>query len=363
MTNSIHNFSAGPGALPDQVIEEAREGLRALPGVGISVLGISHRSKHFQSIMEEAEDHLRHLLQLPPEYKVLLLQGGASLQFSMIPMNLLRGRNRPADYIVSGYWSKKAIKEAQREGEINVVWDGEAENFCRVPKPEEMKLSPNAEYLHYCSNETIEGIQFPAKPDFSNAPVVCDMSSDFLSRPFDINDFVLVYAHAQKNFGPSGVTIVILREDLLENIPDGLHTMLDYRPHVENNSAYNTPPVFSIYFVMLIFRWLRNEIGGLEKMAEINQRKASIIYDTVDQSDGFYRGHADAACRSNMNIVFNLADREIEPRFVQEAEKAGLIGLNGHRSVGGIRASMYNPMTVKGAQALHEFMQDFQKRG
>ncbi len=355
------NFSAGPGALPLPVLEEVQRAIKQLPNVGLSILGISHRSYWFDEILDEAEVNLRRLLNIPESYKILFLQGGSSLQFSMIPMNLLRGRNLTAEYIVSGYWSAKSVPDARREGDVRIAWDGTAEGFIRLPKQAELKLSPNVAYLHYISNETVDGLQFKDIPGTANVPLVCDMSSDFLSQPFDIKRYALVYAHAQKNLGPSGVTVVILHEDLLDHIPDDLHSMLDYRNHISKRSNYNTPPVFAIYVVMLVTRWLLREIGGVEKMHAINQQKAEYLYHCIDESKGFYCGRAAMENRSLMNIVFNLADKKLEAEFVREAETCGFYGLAGHRSLGGLRASLYNAVTLEAVDALWKFMDRFRR--
>ena len=355
----LYNFSGSVGTFPLSVIEEVQRGLRELPGVGISILGLSHRSNEFNHILEEAEENLRRLLGIPGHYRVLFLQGGASLQFSMIPINLLRSRNRPANYIVTGYWSQKPVEEGKREGRARVVWDGSAEGFVRTPRQNELDVDSDAVYLHYCSNETVEGVQFAVMPEAGGVPLICDMSSDFLSQPFDIERYALVYAHAQKNLGPSGLTVVVIREDLLNDIPDGVHTMLDYRPHVQMRSVYNTPPIFCIYTAMLMTRWLLHDVGGLEHMARLNLRKAPLIYDVIDQSRGFYRGHARPESRSLANVVFHLSDASLENRFLADAKSRGLLGLNGHRSLGGMRASFYNPMPVEGAHALRDFMLEF----
>jgi phosphoserine aminotransferase len=343
MIKPKYNFSAGPGALPQTVLEEIQHDFLALPEIGISILGVSHRSSWGGAMVAETEANLRELLSIPDNYHVLFLQGGASLQFTMIPMNILRTTNCPADYVTTGYWTSKAIREAGKEGQINVAWNGEAENFTRVPRQSELNLTKNAAYVHYCSNETVQGVQFATRPDVGDVPLVCDMSSDFTAYPVDVDRYALIYAHAQKNLGPSGVTIVIIREDMLARIPDRLPAMLDYRPHIEKKSAYNTPPVFSIYVVKLVTRWLLNEIGGLENMAAINARKAKLIYDVIDQSD-FYRGHAKPNSRSKINVPFALSKPSLTPRFLHEAEERGLIGLKGHRTMGGLRASLFNPM-------------------
>ncbi len=360
MEKRVYNFSPGPAMLPLEVLEAAQHDLLALPSVGMSILEISHRSKSFDQIIGETETNLRQLLQIPNNYRVLFLQGGATLQFSMVPINFLRGTNRPADYITTGTWGIKAAKEAQREGEVCLVWDGKSDNYSRVPQPNELKLNPEAAYVHFTSNETIEGVEFRTSPDSGNVPLVCDMSSDFLARPVRVERYGLIYAGAQKNAGPAGVTIVIIRDDLLERVPDNLHTMLDYRLQAKNKSLYNTPPVFAIYTVMLVTRWLIKKIGDLQNMAARNQQKSKLLYDAIDQSNGFYRGHAQPDSRSLMNVTWRLPTAELEQKFIKEAQARDLYELKGHRSVGGIRASIYNAMPTSGVQVLRDFMLEFQ---
>jgi len=360
MTNRVYNFNPGPALLPEPVLKEVQENLLALPGVGMSILEISHRSSTFENILNETIENLRKLANIPQNYKILFLGGGASLQFSMVPLNLMPPKNK-ADYIVTGSWSKKAVKEAKRVGTVNIAASTEEENFKRIPRQEELKLDPDAAYVHYTSNNTIYGTEWNYIPDVGNVPLVCDMSSDIFSYPFDITKFGLIYAGAQKNLGPAGVTVVIIREDLLERSQDSLHTMLNYKIHAENNSLYNTPPVFGIYIVGLVVKWLLS-LGGLEAIAKINDEKASLIYDAIDNSNGFYRGHAEKDSRSKMNITFRLPDEELEKKFVKEATEKGLVGLKGHRSVGGLRASVYNAFPIEGAKALVEFMKEFQQK-
>jgi phosphoserine aminotransferase len=355
----IYNFSAGPAVLPVPVLEEVQRDLLSLPGVGMSILEISHRSKTFDEIHQQAEKGLRDLMGISDDYAVLFLQGGASLQFSMIPMNLLP-EGGTADYIITGSWGKKALKEARREGAINVAANLADSGFNRVPAQDELRLDPNAAYVHFTSNETIEGVEFKAEPEVGNVPLICDASSDILSRPIDVSKYAAIYAGAQKNMGPSGVTLVVLRKDLLQRIPDGLHTMLDYRTHVENNSLYNTPNTFGIYIIALVTKWLKDK-GGLAGMQKENEEKAKILYDAIDSTD-FYRGHADPDSRSMMNVTFRLPSEELEKKFASEATKQGLDGLKGHRSVGGIRASIYNAFPRKGVEALVQFMKDFESK-
>jgi len=354
------NFSPGPAALPLSVLEQMREDLPALPGVGASVLEISHRSPAFAAVIEEAEGNLRELLHVPETHRVLFLQGGASLQFAMVPMNLLRGT---AEYVLTGSWSAKALAEAQRIGQTRVVWDGADGGMTTVPRLDRLDLDPAAAYLHVTSNETIQGVQFREGFELQRgAPLVCDGSSDLLSRPIPVERYGLLYGGAQKNAGPAGVTIVLLREDLLERIPLGLPSMLDYRTHVESRSLYNTPPVFAIYVFMLVTRWLRDEIGGLDAMHARNREKAELLYAAIDGSEGFYRGHAAPAARSLMNVTWRLPSPELERSFLAEATAEGLLELKGHRSVGGIRASVYNAMPLEGVEALRAFMDDFRAR-
>lgn len=360
MTTRVYNFNPGPAVLPEPVLKEVQENMMALPGVGMSILEISHRSSTFENILNETIENLRKLGNIPQNYKILFLGGGATLQFSMVPLNLMPPKNK-ADYIVTGSWSKKAVKEAKRVGTVNIAASTEEENFKRIPKQEELKLDPDAAYVHYTSNNTIFGTEWHYIPEVGDVPLVCDMSSDIFSYPFDVSKFGLIYAGAQKNLGPAGVTIVIIREDLLERSQDTLHTMLNYKIHAENNSLYNTPPVFAIYVVGLVAKWLLN-LGGLEAIAKINDEKAKLIYDAIDSSNGFYRGHAEKDSRSKMNITFRLPSEELEKKFVKEANEQGLVGLKGHRSVGGLRASVYNAFPLEGAKALVEFMKEFQNK-
>ncbi|HEX8651233.1 MAG TPA: 3-phosphoserine/phosphohydroxythreonine transaminase [Pyrinomonadaceae bacterium] len=359
MTERIYNFSAGPAVLPMPVLEEAQRELLSLPGVGMSILEISHRSKTFDEIIGRAENGLRELLGVPDNYHILFLQGGASLQFSMIPENLLP-KDGSADYIITGSWGKKALKEAKMSGAVNVAATTEDGNFSRVPQQDELKLDPHAAYVHFTTNETIQGVEFKQEPETNEVPLVADASSDILSRPIDVEKYGLIYAGAQKNMGPSGVTLVIIRDDLLERIPAGLHTMMDYRTHVENRSLYNTPNTFGIYIISLVCKWLA-EKGGLRGMQRENEVKAGMLYDAIDATD-FYRGHADADSRSLMNVTFRLPTEELEKQFATEATAAGLDGLKGHRSVGGIRASIYNAFPREGVEALIAFMKEFEKK-
>lgn len=362
MTKRVYNFSAGPAVLPLPVLEEIQRDLLSLPGCGASILEISHRSKQFIAIMEQTEHRLRTLLNIPHNYKVLFLQGGGRMQFSMVPMNLLRGTGKTADYVLTGSWGKKALAEAKHEGETNVAWDGKAHNYDRLPPAGELKLSDDAAYVHFTSNETIEGVQFPTEPDFGNAPLVCDASSEFLWRPLNIERYGLIYACAQKNAGPAGVTVVIMEESLLERSSDNLPGMLNYKNYAENDSMYNTPPTFGVYVVNLVCKWLLEDIGGLEKMQQLNQEKAALLYGELDASGGFYQGHAQPEDRSVMNVTFRLPNAELEGAFLAAAAERDLASLKGHRSVGGIRASIYNAMPRAGVEALRDFMQEFREQ-
>lgn len=357
----VFNFSAGPAVLPLPVLEQARDEMLSLPGVGMSVLEISHRSPAFDRILEETLADLRQLLGIGGDHELIFLQGGASLQFSMVPMNLLRGQSSPADYILSGTWGDTAVKEARREGAVHVAWDGESSGYDRLPGPGDIQLSPNAAYVHITSNETIQGVQWQHEPDVGAAPLVCDCSSDFLSRPIDVAKYGLIYACAQKNAGIAGVTAVIIHKDLLARSRDELPKMLDFRTFVKNGSRPNTPPVFAIYVLGLVCRWVRDTMGGLSAMAHHNAAKAALLYDVIDRSGGYYAGHAHPQCRSLMNVTFRLPSEDLEKAFVQGAARHGLADLKGHRSVGGIRASIYNAMPASGVEALRDYMLDFQR--
>ncbi len=356
-TERVFNFGAGPAVLPEPVLEEAQRDLVALPGVGMSILEISHRSKTFEEILDGTIADIRRLAGVPPNYHVLFLGGGASLQFSMVPMNLLP-TDRCADYVVTGSWSKKAVKEAQKVGMVSIAATTESESFSRIPDPSELKLDPEAAYVHITTNNTIYGTEWQREPEVGMVPLVADASSDVFSRPIDVGKYGLLYAGAQKNLGPAGVTLVLIREDLLARSPKGLPTMLDYNTHAQNKSLYNTPPVFAIYVVRLVAKWMLGE-GGLEAIGRRNAEKARILYDALDASGGFYRPHAKPGSRSNMNVTFRLPTEDLEKQFVAEAGKLGLTGLKGHRSVGGIRASIYNAFPRKGVEVLVGFMKDF----
>jgi phosphoserine aminotransferase len=358
-TSRIFNFSAGPAVLPLEVLEQVQRDMLSLPGVGMSVLEISHRSAAFDEIIDGCEADLRKLAGVPNTHRVLFLQGGASLQFSMVPMNLL-GQGQSADYIVSGVWAQKAVKEAKRVGAVRVAASTESENFARVPAQRELSLDPNASYVHYTTNNTIYGTECHYTPETGGVALVADASSDIFSRPIDVSKFGLIYAGAQKNLAPAGLTLVIIREDLLKRTPSTLPTMLQYGVHAENKSMYNTPPVFAIYVMRLVLAWLIKQ-GGLEAVERLNVRKAEKLYAEIDRT-GFYRGHAQKDSRSRMNITFRLPNEELEKKFVKESTTAGFDGLKGHRSVGGLRASIYNAFPEKGVDALIQFMQEFERR-
>ncbi len=362
MADRVYNFSPGPAVLPLPVLEQAQRELVTLPGAGCSVLEISHRSKTFTAIIEAAEANLRTLLGIPENYRVLFVQGGAQLQFVMTAMNLLAGSGKSADYVVAGTWGKTARKEASTQGETRVVWDGADCQYRRMPRQSELDLNPNAAYLHITSNETIQGIQIREEPQCGDVPLVCDSSSDFLYRKVPVQRYGILYACAQKNAGPAGVTVVIIREDLLDRAPANLPSMLCYKKFAEAKSLYNTPPCFGIYMVKLVTEWLMNEIGGLDKMYEHNKEKAALLYSTIDQSGGYYRGHAEVDDRSVMNVPFILPSEDLVKKFLSEGEKVGLTALGGHRSVGGCRASIYNAMPREGVVTLCQFMADFAKK-
>ena len=355
----VYNLNPGPAVLPLPVLEQAQAEMFDYHGCGMSVMEISHRSAEFESLIQTAEADLRTLLKIPGNYKVMFLQGGASLQFAMLPMNL-RPAGSSADYIVTGTWSKTAFKEAQKLGATHAAANTESMNFDRLP--EKLDLDPKAAYLHFTSNETIHGVEWKTEPQPpEGVTLVCDSSSDFVSRPVDVAKYGLIYAGVQKNAGPAGVVIVIVRDDLLERVPANLPALLDYKLLAASGSLHNTPPCWGIYITGLVFKWLIG-LGGLEEMARLNQKKASLVYQAIDRSGGFYRGHAQKESRSVMNIPYRLPSEDLEKRFVKESEAAGLIGLKGHRSVGGLRASLYNALSLEAVEALVKFMQEFQTR-
>jgi phosphoserine aminotransferase len=354
----IFNFSAGPAVLPKEVLLKAQEEMLDWHGSGMSVMEMSHRGKEFMTIAAEAEADLRELMNIPSNYKVLFLQGGAHSQFSMIPMNLLRGK-KVADYLDTGIWSKKAIDEAARYCEVNVVASSKDKNYTYAPTQEVWKTNPNAAYVHYTSNETIGGVEIFWTPKTGDVPLVCDMSSHILSRPIDVSQYGLIYAGAQKNIGPAGLTIVIVREDLIGETLAGTPTMFDYKTHADNESMYNTPPTYGIYMAGLVFKWLKAK-GGLAAMEKTNIEKAALLYDYLDQSD-FYHSPIALENRSRMNIPFTLKNSELDAAFLKQAQDNGLLQLKGHKLVGGMRASIYNAMPIEGVKALISFMQAFEK--
>jgi phosphoserine aminotransferase len=360
----VFNFAAGPAVLPLPVLEQIQRDLLALPGVGISILEISHRSKQFEAILAQAEADIRALAGVPANYRVLFLQGGASLQFSMVPLNVLPS-GATADYIDTGSWADKAIKEARKAGHVNVIGSTKADNYARIPSPSEIKPTPGAAYVHMTSNNTIEGTEWKELPlgVLGEAPLVSDTSSDMFSRPIDIARHALVYAGAQKNLGPAGLTIVIIRDDMLARsaaATSSLPTMLSYAVHAEHGSLYNTPPVFAVYALGLVMKWLLAQ-GGLAAIGAVNGRKAAKLYAEIDRT-GFYRGTADPASRSMMNVTFRLPTEDLEKTFLKESAAAGFDGLQGHRAVGGMRASIYNAFPEAGIDALVSFMSDFERR-
>ena len=357
--SQIYNFSAGPAMLPAEVLEQAASELVDWHSSGMSVMEMSHRSKGFISISEKAESDLREIMDIPDNYNVLFLQGGASSQFAMVPMNLLRDRDT-ADYVNTGSWSKKAIAEAGRFCKVNVVASSEPDNFTSVPPKSEWSLNPHAAYVHYTPNETIGGVEFHAIPEVGNVPLIADMSSSILSRPIDVSKFGIIYAGAQKNIGPAGLTVVIVRKDLIGKEIAGTPTMFSYETHAKAGSMYNTPPTYSWYIAGLVFEWIKRR-GGLKAMADINRRKSDKLYAAIDNSD-FYNNPVSAGCRSWMNVPFTLVTPSLDAKFLEEAKETGLVTLKGHRSVGGMRASIYNAMPEEGVDALITFMEDFEKK-
>lgn len=354
-----HNMNAGPGALPLEVLQQAQAELLDFKGTGMSVMEMSHRSKEFDEVIQTAEADLRELIGIPSNYKIMFLQGGASLQFAMAPMNL-RPAGASADYIVTGTWSKTAVKESKKLGTVRLAANTESEGFNSLPTS--LDLDPKAAYLHFTSNETIHGVEFfnePTPP--SGVPLFCDASSDFISHPVDITKYALMYAGAQKNAGPAGVTVVILRDDMLERVPANLPVMLDYKIQAESGSMHNTPPCFSIYMIGLVFKWAK-KVGGLSAIEKMNRAKSDLLYKAIDESGGFYTGHAKPEARSLMNIPFRLPSEELEDLCAKEAKKVGIIGLKGHRSVGGMRASLYNAVTIDSVNVLVNFLKEFQRK-
>jgi len=359
MNERIFNFSAGPATLPVSVIEKAQEDLLCFPGAGMSVLEMSHRSKEFEGILADAVSKVRSLLSVPEDYDVVFLQGGASLQFSMIPMNFLAA-GQSADYIITGAWSEKALEEAQKVGTAREAASSAEGGHKRIPRQEELDLDSSAAYIHYTSNNTIFGTQFSSVPACGSVPLFCDFSSDMFSRPIDVSRHGMLYGGVQKNLAPAGATLVILRRDLLDRVPNGLGSMLDYKLMASKGSLYNTPPVFSIYMTGLVLGWVQEQ-GGLEAIEKLNQAKASTVYTAIDDSDGFYTGHAEKDSRSLMNIPFRLPTETLEKEFLAQVGPAGFSGLKGHRSVGGLRASIYNAFPTEGVDRLAEFMETFRR--
>ncbi len=361
MSKRVYNFSAGPAALPEEVLKEAQKDLLNFMDSGMSVMEMSHRSKEFESVLARAESSIRRLLNVPETHAILFLQGGASMQFSMVPINL-KEQGKKVDFLQTGMWTQKAEKEIKKECEINMVASTESENFMRIPTPEEIKLDADASFVYMCSNNTIFGTQWKQFPETGSVPLVADMSSDILSRPIDVSKFGVIFAGAQKNLGPSGVTLVIIRKDLAERADKKLPTMLQYRTHIENTSLFNTPPTFGIYVLALVAEWVEKN-GGLGAMHKRNVEKAKLLYDAIDSSD-FYHSPVNKADRSDMNVVFraglNGGDEDIEKKFDKEATAAGLTNLKGHRSVGGLRASIYNAVPMEAVQALVDFMKKFE---
>ncbi|PYI57391.1 3-phosphoserine/phosphohydroxythreonine transaminase [Paenibacillus flagellatus] len=360
MTKRAYNFNAGPAALPLEVLQQAQEEFVDFRGIGMSIMEISHRSKEYEQVNDESQSLVKELLGVPDGYQVLFLQGGASTQFAMIPMNFLKP-GTAAGYVLTGSWADKAAKEAKGFGEIYVAASGEASGFRAIPAPGDIEVRPDAAYVHITSNETIAGSQYAAYPDTGSVPLIGDLSSDIMCRPIDVSKFDFIYAGAQKNLGPSGVTVVIARDELLQASPKHVPTMLRYDTHAKSKSLYNTPPVYSVYIVNLVLKWIKSH-GGLEAMERMNRDKTKLIYDAIDGSGGFYRGLVEPGSRSIMNITFALGSEELEKRFIQESEKQGFVGLKGHRDVGHLRASTYNAVPYESCKALADFMNDFRQR-
>lgn len=360
MAKRAFNFNAGPAALPLEVLQQAQQQFVDFGETGMSLMEMSHRGAVYEGVHKETEQLLRELLGIPDGYKVLFVQGGASTQFAMVPMNLLQP-GKTASYIDTGSWAAKAIKEAKLFGQTAIAGSSESDKYNRIPKASELIIAPDSAYVHLTSNETIEGTQWPEYPDTGSVPLVADMSSDILCRPLQISQFGLIYAGAQKNLGPSGVTIVIVREDLIGAPSMPVPTMLRYDTHAKNDSLYNTPPTFAIYMTNLVLKWVKAQ-GGAEAVEKANRTKANLLYETIDQSGGFYRGFAAPDSRSIMNVTFRLGSEELEKRFVKESEAEGFVGLKGHRSVGGLRASIYNAVPLASVQALVQFMDEFKRR-
>lgn len=356
----MYNFSAGPAVLPVSVLKKIQDDMLCLPGCGASILEISHRSKQFGEILAQTKANVRELLNVPENYQIMFLQGGALTHFAMLPMNFIRNTNKSGNYIVSGNWSKKSASEAKTQGKVNIIWDGKEEGFVRKPTDDELKITDDAAYCYYCANETIEGIQFQSEPNVS-VPLICDASSEIFSRPVNMEKYGVLYACAQKNAGPAGVTLLIMRDDFVEMSGDDLPSMFSYKKLAEKDSMLNTPPTFGIYVMKLVTDWLKEQ-GGLKAMHEKNLAKAKLLYDAIDASNGFYRVHGNKEYRSFMNVSFRTPDEDMDKKFQEEAKALGLTSLAGHRSVKGERASIYNAMPVEGVVALRDFMVDFAKK-
>ena len=352
-----YNFYAGPSTLPEPVLKKLQDEILDYHSSGLSLIETSHRSKDYDQVHSQAQELIRELLEVPSNYHVLFLGGGATLQFSMIPMNLLAG-GKSCDFTVSGSWAKKALSDAQKVGNVNIIFDGKESGYTTLPDPSSVKAGQDSAYLHLTSNETIGGVQWQNWPETGNVPVVADMSSDIMSRKIPVEKFGIIYAGAQKNLGPAGVTVVIIRDDIAAAAPDSMTAYLNYKIHVEKQSLYNTPPVFPIWALKLNMEWVKEQ-GGVAEMQKRSDKKSGLIYDVIDSNGGFYSSPVDNSCRSKMNVVFRLPSEDLEKEFVAQAGELGMLGLKGHRSVGGIRASVYNALPVKAVEVLADFMKDF----
>ncbi|HEV8592905.1 MAG TPA: 3-phosphoserine/phosphohydroxythreonine transaminase [Pyrinomonadaceae bacterium] len=360
MSERVYSFSAGPAVMPEPVLQRAKDEMMSVNGIGMSVMEVSHRSKYFEAILESAHQGIRDLMHIPDNYRVLFTQGGASMQFSAVPMNLLP-KDGFAEYITTGYWGKKGFVEAKKFGCVREIYSSEPDGYRTFPSQEELKIDPHAAYVYYTSNETIDGVEFKYELDGGGVPVVCDASSNILSKPFDIEKYALMYAGAQKNIGPSGIAVVIIRDDMLDRVNEKLPAVIDYRQIAKENSMPNTPNTWAIYLISLVCEWLKGQ-GGPEGMQAKNEEKAKILYKAIDSSDGYYTGTAERHARSIMNVTFKLPSEDLDTMFCEQAEAIGLNGLAGHRSVGGVRASIYNAFPREGVVKLAEFMQDFSAR-
>ena len=359
IVSRIFNFSAGPATLPVSVLEQIQNEMLSLPGVGASILEISHRSKDFDAILEDATTRITQLIDMPDTHEILFLQGGSALQNAMMPMNFLTDSSQTADYILTGAWGNKSAAEVSRFGNLNVAWDGKELGYNSIPTQDQLSLTADAAYCHLTSNETIHGVQYHNLPELGNVPLIVDKSSDMFAEPIDVSKYGMIYACAQKNAGVAGVTVIVIRKDLLERSGNRLPSYLDYAKHSKGGSRFNTPPTFAIYVTGLVCKWLQEEMGGLAEVKKFNDAKAKILYNVIDQSNGFYAGHAATNDRSTMNVVFKLASDELDAQFLSQAADAGMTTLKGHRSLGGIRASIYNAMPIEGVEALAQFMTDF----